>query len=210
LRSLYVVTHPESVHHVTDLVGGWFDSELTDRGFRQAELIAERIRELVPDDAAVELYSSDLTRADQTARVIARKLGVEPIVVQGLREKSYGEAEGKAQTWLDERFLPPPPTGDRMNHQEGIAGAETRHDFAARVYDAVDAILSSPCSHQLVVTHGFALTFVVAAWIHLPLESAGYANMRASSGGITVLEQDDFFHNRTVVSLNDTAHLAAV
>jgi probable phosphoglycerate mutase len=210
LRSLYVVTHPESVHHVTDLVGGWFDSELTDRGFRQAELIAERIRELVPDDAAVELYSSDLTRADQTARVIARKLGVEPIVVEGLREKSYGEAEGKAQTWLDERFLPPPPTGDRMNHHEGIAGAETKHDFAARVYDAVDAILSSPCSHQLVVTHGFALTFVVAAWIHLPLESAGYANMRASSGGITVLEQDDFFHNRTVVSLNDTAHLAAV
>ena len=210
MRRLYVVTHPESVHHVSDLVGGWFDSELTDRGLRQAELIAETIRELVPDDAAVELYSSDLRRTAQTARAIAQRLGVEPTLVEGLREKSYGEAEGKAQSWLDARFVPPPPTGDRMNHYERIEGAETKHDFASRVYDAVSAILSSPCSHQVVVTHGFALTFVVAAWIHLPLESAGYVNLRSTSGGITVLEQDDFFHNRTVVSLNDTSHLAAV
>ncbi len=210
MRRLYVVTHPESVHHVSAVVGGWFDSELTDRGLRQAELVAERIRELVPDNSAVELYSSDLTRTAQTARAIAQRLGVEPTLMAGLREKSYGEAEGKAQTWLEERFAPPPPTGDRMNHHEGIEGAETKHEFASRIYDAVSAILSSPCSHQVLVTHGFALTFVVAAWIHLPLESAGYASMRASSGGITVLEQDDFFHNRTVVSLNDTAHLAAV
>ena len=34
--------------------------------------------------------------------------------------------------------------------------------------------------------------------------------MRSSSGGITVLEEDDFFHNRTLVSLNDTSHLAGV
>ena len=210
MRRLYVVTHPESVHHVSDLVGGWFDSELTDRGLRQAELIAETIRELVPDDAAVELYSSDLRRTAQTARAIAQRLGVEPTLVEGLREKSYGEAEGKAQSWLDARFVPPPPTGDRMNHHESIEGAETKRDFASRVYDAVSDILSSPCSHQVVVTHGFALTFVVAAWIHLPLESAGYVNLRSTSGGITVLEQDDFFHNRTVVSLNDTSHLAAV
>ncbi len=77
------------------------------------------------------------------------------------------------------------------------------------MYAAVDRILSSPCSHQVVVTHGFALTFVVAAWIQLPLESAGYVNLRSTSGGITVLEQDDFFHDRGVVRLDDTAHLAA-
>ncbi|MGE5719583.1 MAG: histidine phosphatase family protein, partial [Nocardioidaceae bacterium] len=49
MRRLYVVTHPESVHHVSRVVGGWFDSGLTERGLRQADRIAERIRELVPD-----------------------------------------------------------------------------------------------------------------------------------------------------------------
>jgi probable phosphoglycerate mutase len=96
-----------------------------------------------------------------------------------------------------------------MSHHEGIEGAETRKELAARVYESMSGILSSPCAHQVVVTHGFALTFVVAAWIHLPLESAGYVALRSNSGGITVLEQDDFFHNRAVVSLNDTSHLGA-
>lgn len=210
MRRLYVVTHPESVHHVSRVVGGWFDSGLTDRGLRQADRIAERIRELVPDGSAVELYSSDLRRTAQTAQAIARRLGVEPALVKGLREKSYGAAEGREQAWLDERFVPPPPTGDRMSHHEGIEGAETRQELATRVYEAMSGILASPCAHQVVVTHGFALTFVVAAWIHLPLESAGYVALRSTSGGITVLEQDDFFHNRAVVSLNDTSHLEAV
>jgi probable phosphoglycerate mutase len=209
MRRVCVVTHPEAEHHVSDLVGGWYDSGLTARGLRDAELAAARIRELVPADAAVELYSSDLTRTAQTARAIARRLDVEPTLVPDLREKSYGAAEGRDQAWLDERFVPPPPTGDRMHHHEGVAGAETRHEFGSRVYAAMDRILSSPCPHQVVVTHGFALTFVVAAWIHLPLESAGYVNLRATSGGITVLEQDDFFHNRSVVRLDDTTHLAA-
>jgi len=207
MRRLYVVTHPESVHHVSAIVGGWHDSELTDRGLHQAARIAGRIRELVPESSAVEVYSSDLTRAAQTARAIAQQLGTEPVLIEGLREKSYGEADGKPQAWLHDRFQPPPPVGDRMHHHEGVEGAETRHAFASRVYDAVAAVLASPCAHQVIVTHGFALTFVVAAWIHLPLESAGYVNMRSSSGGITVLEQDDFFHNRTLVCLNDTSHL---
>ncbi len=41
----------------------------------------------------------------------------------------------------------------------------------------------------------------------MPLESAGVVDLRSTSGGITVLEQDDFFANRAVVRLDDTAHL---
>ena len=63
---------------------------------------------------------------------------------------------------------------------------------------------------RVLVTHGFALTFIIAAWIHLPLESAGYVYVRTNSGGITVLEQDDVFHDRNVVRLNDISHLAAM
>lgn len=207
MRRLYVVAHPESQHHVAGLVGGWYDAELTGRGRARAELIAHRIRELVPAGATVELRSSDLARTAQTAQTIGAQLGVEPVLDARLREKSYGVAEGRPQAWLDERFVRPPATGDRMNHHEGIEGSETKHDFALRVYGAVDDLLDSPCSHQVVVTHGFALTFVVAAWIRMPLDSAGYVNLRSTSGGITVLEEDDVFHNRAVLSLNETSHL---
>jgi 2,3-bisphosphoglycerate-dependent phosphoglycerate mutase len=207
VKTLYVVTHPEATHHVDGLVGGQFDSDLTARGRRHADAIAGRLRQTIPRDAEVELYTSDLRRTTQTAEVIARALGVAPVAMRDLREKSYGVAGGRPQQWLDERLVPPPATGNRMEHDEGVEGAETRGELAVRVHRAVDIIVARPCVHQVVVTHGMAMTFVIAAWIRMPLEAAGYVSFRSTSGGITVLEEDDYWHNRRVASLNDTSHL---
>lgn len=207
MRSIHVVTHPEASHHVEGLVGGWHDSSLTPEGLREAAAIARALRGEIPEDVEVELISSDLLRTRRTAEEIAGVFGVEATLDRRLREKSYGEAEGRPQEWLDKRFIPPPATGDRMGHDEGIEGAETRAEFAGRVYEAVDEILRHPCEHQIIVTHGFALTFVVAAWIGMPVESLGHVNLRAPSGSITHLREDDFFHNRQLVRLGDTRHL---
>ena len=76
-----------------------------------------------------------------------------------------------------------------------------------RRHATVDRILASSCPYQIVVTHGFALTFVVAAWVRMPLETAGGIAVTATSGGITHLHEDDAFHNRAIVSVNDTSHL---
>lgn len=207
MKRLWVVTHPEATHHVENRVGGWYDSELTPRGRDQAGRIARRLRELIPAGALVELFSSDLSRTAQTAGPIGNEFGVKPVYSAALREKSYGVAEGRDRAWLDARFVAPPVTGDRMGHREGIEGAETRGQLASRVYSAVESILARPAPEQIVVTHGFALTMVIAAWIRMPLSAAGSVSFRADSGGITELVEDDFFHNRTVVTLNDISHL---
>jgi 2,3-bisphosphoglycerate-dependent phosphoglycerate mutase len=207
LRNLYVVTHPQAKHHVEALAGGWYDSELTEVGLRQASCIGQRLRELLPEDAPVELYASDLRRASQTAEVIGQLIGVPFQAMAELREKSYGEAEGKPKSWLEERFVHPPKLGNRLDHREGIPGAESRREFAIRIYRAMDHILTRPCSYQIIVTHGFALTFVVAAWIKMPLDAAGFITINATSGGITHLLEDDLFSNRGIMSLNETSHL---
>ncbi|MEV5598048.1 histidine phosphatase family protein [Streptomyces sp. NPDC052496] len=108
MRTLYVVTHPEATHHVENVVGGWHDSRLTPAGVRAAASLAQAIRSKVPLGAEVELFSSDLRRTVQTAEPIAGLLHSEPILDRRLREKSYGEAEGRPQEWLDRRFVPPP------------------------------------------------------------------------------------------------------
>ena len=208
MRNIYVVAHPEATHHVEGVVGGWHDSQLTSAGARAAVSIAEALRSRIPGDAHVELFSSDLQRALQTARVVGDLLHAEPVIDRRLREKSYGEAEGRPREWLDQRFVPPPAVGDRMGHDEGVPGAETKMAFAQRVYSVMDAILESSCEHQVIVTHGFAATFVLASWIRMPIESLGYVNFRAASGSITLLREDDYFHNRQVASLGDTRHLA--
>ncbi|WP_327096305.1 histidine phosphatase family protein [Nocardia vinacea] len=207
MRTSYVIAHPESTHHVAGLVGGWYDSRLTPAGLRAADTIAEALRSRIPAQVDVELFSSDLRRAASTATVIGNVLQVPPILDPRLREKSYGEAEGKPQEWLDRRFVRPPVVGERMGHFEGIQGSETIAALARRIYAAMDAIRQHDCDHQIVVTHGGAITFVVAAWMMLPIESLGYARFHAAPGSITELREDDYFHNRQVISLGDTRHL---
>jgi probable phosphoglycerate mutase len=204
---IYVVTHPEATHHVEGLVGGWYDSELTSRGMVHAHATAARLRELIPSDSVPSLYSSDLTRTTQTARPIAELFGVEPVFLPDLREKSYGVAGGRPQAWLDTRFVPPPPAGNRLDHDEGIEGAETKLECVTRVFQAMDRITMDSTEHRIVVTHGGSLSWVIAAWQRLPISACGYVAYHARAGSITVLEEDDRFHNRTVRSLGDVDHL---
>jgi probable phosphoglycerate mutase len=75
-------------------------------------------------------------------------------------------------------------------------------------YAALERILRSTVEHQVVVTHGGTATFPLAAWIGIPIDAAGLVAFRFSSGGITLLREDDYFHNREVVHLNDIGHLA--
>ncbi|MEU2135390.1 histidine phosphatase family protein [Streptomyces sp. NPDC018352] len=138
---------------------------------------------------------------------MAELFGVKPVLDRRLREKSCGEAEERPQEWLDQHFIPPPAVGERMDHDEGVQGAETKASWAQRIYAAMDEILRKPCEHQIIVTHGGSLTCIVASWIRMPIESAGNASFRAPSGSITTLREDNFFHNRQVVSLGDPRHL---
>ena len=49
---------------------------------------------------------------------------------------------------------------------------------------------------------------VLSAWIGMPLEAAGLIGLPVRSGSITTLSQAAPFHNRSIVALNDTSHLA--
>ncbi|UNB52920.1 histidine phosphatase family protein [Mycolicibacterium sp. YH-1] len=205
-RSIYVVTHPEATHHVDGVVGGWHDSDLTTQGRRHADAIAQALGRQLPD-RHVEVFSSDLLRTRRTADAISTVLHKVPVLDARLREKSYGVAEGRPQAWLDDRFIPPPAVGDRMSHHEGISGAETKAAFAERIYAVMAEILSRPVEHIVIVTHGFALTYIITAWLELPWESVGYASFASEPGSITTLVEDDFFHNRQVATLADITHL---
>ena len=44
-KDIYLVAHGEAQHHVQGLVGGWYDSDLTELGHRQAQAIAGRLAE---------------------------------------------------------------------------------------------------------------------------------------------------------------------
>lgn len=207
MKEIFVVTHPEATHHVEDRVGGWFDSELTERGVEQAQKIAAVLARNVQQGA--KLYSSDLRRTAQTAAAIGEHLQLEPIWLTEIREKSYGVGEGKPDAWFRGRFVPPPREGERMDHDEGLEGAETKLQWARRVYAGMETNLSDSSRQKIIVTHGGSATLVIARWIGMPLGALNHVSFKVDSGSITRLVEDDYFHNRTVVLLNDTTHLSS-
>jgi len=207
-RNMYVVTHPPADHHVSDLVGGWYNSHLTEQGREMAEAVADELTGRVAATARpIRITTSDLARCGETAGIIADRLGLAATDDRRLREISFGEAEGKPNAWLHERQVPA-ADDDRLDHRGPIAGAETRREVAARVRASIGELMVDEAHDHVVVTHGFAQTFVIAAWLQLPVDAVGFVSFETSPGAITQLGHDDYWRNRTVVSLADTNHLA--
>ncbi|MFI5690946.1 histidine phosphatase family protein [Kribbella sp. NPDC051586] len=209
MRHIYLVTHPEAQHHVDGLVGGWYDSELTARGHLQAEQIADVLAGRIGLEP-VEVYSSDLRRASQAAERIARRFSVGVQTDARLRERSNGEADGRPQAWLAERRIPLPEYGDRLGHHDGPAGAETWMALVERLYPALDEIVRQPVENQIVVSHGSASSYLIAAWIGMPMTSTDRVFFPLTSGSITTLRRNDSHFSHQVVCLNETQHLQAL
>ncbi|MEV6283603.1 histidine phosphatase family protein [Kribbella sp. NPDC051770] len=209
MRRIHLVTHPEAQHHLDGLVGGWFDSELTERGRLQAGRIAEVLAGRV-GGRVVEVWASDLRRAAEAAEVIGRRLGVGVTTDARLRERSNGEADGKPQAWLEERRVPLPEFGDRLGHHDGPTGAETRRELVQRLYPVLEEILRQPVQEQVVVSHGSASSYLIAAWIGMPMEATGRGFFPLKAGSITTLVRNDSHFSHQVVALNETAHLGEV
>lgn len=207
MHDLYVVTHPHAEHTERDLVGGWHDSRLTPNGRLAARCVAEELDRRRRDaERPLRITTSDLARCTETAQIIATTLGAPVTADPRLREISFGEAEGRPNDWLAQRQIPA-PDHDRLDHRGPIPGAETRREVAIRVGACVRELMADRDHDHIVVTHGFAQTFVITTWLHIPVEAAGFVSFATRPGAITHLRQDDYWRNRILVTLGDISHL---
>ena len=79
-----------------------------------------------------------------------------------------------------------------------------------RLYPALDDIVRRPVANQIVVSHGSASSYLIAAWIGMPMTSTDRVFFPLTSGSITTLFRNDTHHSHQVVALNETRHLQAL
>jgi probable phosphoglycerate mutase len=205
MRNVYLVTHAQSIHHIEGRVGGWYDTSLTEMGRKQAEKTG-RYLESVIESQNVELFSSDLKRAAETGKIIGRHLQRDLSLDIRLREMSYGDAEGKPQSWFKTRMKPQPEDGDRLNHRI-YPGAESRREIGERITAAMNDIIKKGAHDTVIVSHGFASSFIIMAWMNIPVSHMDYCNFPATPSSITLLQENDIFGNREVKYLWNKNHL---
>ena len=133
MTTLLLVRHGETDWNAARRIQGSTDIPLNDTGREQARETAAALAARFAGQAPV-VASSDLSRARETAEIIAEALGVAgPRLYPQLRERSYGVAEGMTIEEYLERF----GAFDRENVPE----AESTPHLRARAVSAARRVV---------------------------------------------------------------------
>jgi probable phosphoglycerate mutase len=136
-----LVRHGQTDWNRTRRIQGASDIPLNDVGRRQARDAADALA----DGGWTAVYTSPLSRAAETASIIAAGLGLpEPTPVPGLAERGYGLAEGLTGDEVRERFRGAP-----------VPGRESVRSVLARALEELDGLAERhPDDGIVVVAHG--------------------------------------------------------
>ena len=164
---LYLVRHGLTAWNRDRICQGQTDVPLSDEGRSQARLLAARLRE-VDFDA---LWSSDLSRADETARIVAEGRGLVHKRSPDLREMGFGEWEGKDLGALFEDLPEERKAWNDSPESWQPPGGECLADVQGRMCRRLEAIQAEhPGGRVLVLSHGFAILTYLCHVIGLPIQ----------------------------------------
>lgn len=156
LCTLYLIRHGETEWNVKGITQGQTNSSLTDNGIQQAKTTAHELKDIKFD----AIFSSDLTRTQDTAEII--KLDRE-IVIQTsklLRERNFGSFEGRHgdefREILKEKILEREKLSEEEDWSFRLAeDIETDEELVSRFLVQLREIsVAYPNKTVLVVSHG--------------------------------------------------------
>ncbi len=196
---LILTRHGETVANEGRRFSGHSDVALTKRGRAQARALARRLR----DEPITAAYSSDLSRARETAEITLRGRDIPVQVKSGLRELSFGDWEGK--TFAEVRTAWPEQIQRFLANDEGFCapGGEPLPVARERVIAAAEEIAARHFGETvLIAAHGGTLQLLLS---HLLGMSVG--NMfRLATGNCSVSIVELYGDRPLVTLLNDCGH----
>ena len=174
MRRLVLLRHGRTSWNDAGRAQGHADVPLDDTGEAQAKAVAPILAALEP----VAVWSSDLSRAAQTAAHVAAQASLEPVLDPRLREFDVGPHRTGLTSEQYAAAHPQEHAALLAGEVDGIAGRETRDDVLARFLPALTAYADGLGEGEagIVVSHGAALRVVVPAflgWGDDPGESLG-------------------------------------
>jgi broad specificity phosphatase PhoE len=186
---------------------GQLDIPLSEDGLAQSRALAGWLRDQrVEFDA---LYSSDLMRAQQTARIIGERLGLPVLLSPALREIHCGDWQGLSVAeiearysgaltrWRDEVLTFRPPHGESVPDVQRRVCAFARQMLAGNVGKSV-----------IIVSHGHALAALIAGLGGWDLsETWTSKRARLENTGVAALRYDHATGRSEFLFVNSVAHL---
>lgn len=204
MTHLLLVRHGETAWNAEHRIQGWSNSLLNERGQMQAARLAARLQNVIID----AVYSSDSTRALDTAGPIAANHSLDVLPRADLRELGYGEWEGLTGEDIRQKF---PDAWHRWHVEQQwtdtIPGGESWADVEIRMALSLSDILAAhpdPNSTVAIVGHGGSLRVLILRALDLPLSAL--RRFHLDNASLSRLQFSLDAPGRAM-ALNDTGHL---
>jgi broad specificity phosphatase PhoE len=200
---LLLVRHGQSIANLEGRLQGQFDSPLTDLGREQARALGRRLQR--EEWAISAIYASDLSRAAETAEVLAAILDAPSVLDERLREYDVGVLNGII--WKEIEFLYPDIWHGLHHSTEWVPIPEEEGNdaFHARL---VAWLADMQARHDeeesvAVVSHGGSLGWLLAHL--LGIDTSRPTPFRFSNASLSVVGLTA--RGPCLYVMNDTCHL---
>ena len=197
---IIAVRHGETAWNVDARIQGQLDIPLNHKGRWQAHRVA---RALAGRDPVSALYSSDLSRARDTAGSIAEATGLEVVTEAGLRERAFGSFEGQTFTEVETSWPEQTMRWRQRDPDWTPPGGESLTRVRERVLQITHALAERHIGEQIVlVSHGGVLDALYRAATGLDLQAprtwalvnAGINRLLWTPQGLTMVGWSDMAH----------------
>ena len=196
---LYLVRHGQTSWNTIGRAQGHTDIPLDPVGLEQASNLRQAFEGVRVD----RILCSDLSRCLETALPISEATQTPLEARKDLRERGFGEWEGKMFNEVSALLATEAELAGVSAQQIRPPGGESFEDVWARL-DAVQQLLLDTRDHIVVVSHGGALSLLLAKLIRGTVDTS--RAFRFANTGVTELQRRAdglFLMNR----YSDTSHL---
>ncbi|WBL34910.1 histidine phosphatase family protein [Tepidiforma flava] len=197
---ILLTRHGQTVANVEGRFCGHSETRLTPLGEAQARALGARLAAVAIDAC----YTSDLSRAVETARLALGERAIAPVRRADLRERHYGQWEMEREDDVRRRD---PVRFAQMEAEDPAwqpPGGESTAGVRARTFAALQDIAAAHAGETvLVVGHGTALNCMLSMVLGMPETHVFRFDVRHCA----LFEVEAGDGPLTVVRMNDAAHL---
>jgi len=206
---LFIVRHADAIPDEDEIIpsGIYDDLPLSRTGRKQAQVLVERLSGLSFD----AIYSSPLRRCLETAAPLAERLGMTPIIAEGLKEIKLGNIRplpndgqdlAALTRALQERQLDIVRVAGETGHWDAIPDSEQSIAFRNRVVETLDEIASKHIGQRILAfAHGGVINAYIAEVLGLQKDFF----FPAANTSITIVRASN--KHRVLYVLNDIGHI---
>lgn len=204
MTRIILVRHGETQWNKEGRYQGQIDTELSEEGYRQTELVADALKDVHLD----AFYGSPLKRSYLTAQMVAKfhnnaEVKIEP----RFTEISHGEWEGLLSSEVDSKYGDMVKDWKDKPHTVHMPGGEHLEQVQQRSMAALyDIVKSHPNQTVLIAAHDAINKVIICGVLEIGLQN--FWRVKQDNTGISILEF--YADTARVCALNDTCHLGGL